>query len=702
MIVLKNVSKAFKKRNALFNAIEPLSLELPSSSLIVLSGKSGSGKTTLLNIIGGLDSPSEGTIYFNEKVIDSKTVDDYRSKNVGYVFQEYNLLNNVSIAENLRIAFDLRKEKPTLERMSEILSLVGLPDKNEDVMAFLKKRPVELSGGQRQRIAVARALIKDPGILLLDEPTAALDENNSTSLLKLLKTISKDRLVIISTHNTNLAKRFADRIIKLEDGKLVSDETFDCPKEGRCLDGNKKRGTLSFPSLARGALRGLIGKKVRLITSITLSVIVTTMIGLLVSVETSNQNEAVLRSQYEDGHSASYMMIGGRSKAKKLFDYDLNCELTDDQMAKISNFCGDKKPINICHSPLSFYHLVETPEGYSSPSNVFYTSIECGIGKDYAMVLDPETGLEDAGLQRDPRLKNSTSCELPRKEGEIAITDYQAEYIFRRGLVGESLDSLDDLIGKTVTGGLRSSVTEEPPQYKITGIFKTTESLEWWCDHGEDDGFDAGDFSEGIKMAFGFSVAQLSIVPLVHAEENDPYRMIVPLSGSLQKDLNFINSLSYVNEEGDHCYVEALNSYAYLANDVINLKGNMGIFIYGLLAISILISFLLSLNFFYTNVKGMERELGIIRAMGATKGDVRGIVFAQGLFLGLVELVLSIAMILLGNSLANARIHLSLLTINWPVFLSVFLTIFASAALVSWLASIKAIRQRPVNVIDDK
>ena len=699
MIVLENISKTFKKRNALFNAIEPLSLELPSSSLIVLSGKSGSGKTTLLNIIGGLDSPSEGTIYFNEKVIDSKTVDDYRSKNVGYVFQEYNLLNNVSIAENLRIAFDLRKEKPTLERMSEILSLVGLPDKNEDVMAFLKKRPVELSGGQRQRVAVARALIKDPGILLLDEPTAALDENNSTSLLKLLKTISKDRLVIISTHNTNLTQQFADRVIKIEDGKLISDETIASTKEEPRPIEEKKRGALSFSSLVRGALRGLVGKKMRLITSIALSAIVTTIIGLLVSVETADQNETVLRSQYEDDHSAGYLMICGRTKAKRAFDYDGYSEFSDSQLSKINSFCGDKKPINICDSQLSFYHLVETPEGYSGGSNAFYSSIEMGIGKDYAMVLDPETGLKDAGLERDPRLKSSTSCELPREEGEIAITDYQAEYILKRGLVGESISGLDDLIGKTVTDGLRVSETEGPRQYKITGIFKTTESLEWWENYNKDGG---GTPTKELRMALGFSEAQLIIIPLAETEQINLYRMIVPLSGSLQKDLDFLNSLSYVNEEGDSCYVEALNSYTPLANDVINLKGNMGIFIYGLLFVSMLISFLLSLNFFYTNVKGMERELGIIRAMGGTKGDVRGIVFAQGLILGLIELTLSILGILLGNCLTNTSIHVSLLTINGPVFLSVILVIFSGAALVSWLASIKAIRQRPVNVIDDK
>ena len=702
MIVLENVSKTFKKRNTLFKAVEPLSLELPSSSLVILSGKSGSGKTTLLNIIGGLDSPSEGTLYFNGKAIDSKTVDDYRSKNVGYVFQEYNLLNNVSIAENLRIAFDLKKEKATLERMSEILSLVGLPDKNEDVIAFLKKRPVELSGGQRQRVAVARALIKDPGILLLDEPTAALDEDNSTSLLKLLKTISKDRLVIISTHNTNLTQQFADRVIKIEDGKLVSDETIASTKEEHRPIEEKKRGALSFSSLVRGALRGLVGKKMRLITSIALSAIVTTMIGLLVSVETANQNETVLRSQYEDDHSAGYMMIGGRTKAKRAFDYDGYFEFSDSQLSKINSFCGDKKPINICDSPLAFYHLVETPEGYSGNSNAFYTSIESGIGKDYAMVLDPETGLKDAGLERDPRLKSYTSCELPREEGEIAITDYQAEYILKRGLVGESLSCLDELIGKTVTDGLRVSETEGPRQFKITGIFKTTESLEWWENYNKDGCYDGGNPTKELRMALGFSEAQLIIVPLTEIEQTSLYRMIVPLSGSLQKDLDFLNSLSYVNEEGDSCYVEALNSYTPLANDVINLKGNMGIFIYGLLIVSLLISFLLSLNFFYANVKGMERELGIIRAMGGTKGDVRGIVFVQGLILGLIELTLSILGILLGNCLTNTSIHVSLLTINWPVFLSVFLVIFGGVALVSWFASIKAIRQRPVNVIDDK
>ena len=701
MIVLDNVSKTFKKRGAFFSAVESLSVKLPSTSLVVLSGQSGSGKTTLLNLIGGLDSPSSGMVYFNGEAVDSKTVDDYRSKNIGYVFQEYNLLNNVSVAENLRIAFDLKKEKPTIKRMSEILSLVGLPDKNENLAAFLEKRPVELSGGQRQRIAVARALIKDPSILLLDEPTGALDGDNSASLLKLLKDISKDRLVVLSTHNTSLARQYADRLIKLKDGRLVDDEIINCPKEKQRPIAGTKKGALSFSSLMRGALRGLVGKKIRLITSIVLSVIVTAGIGLLVSVETSSQNEAVLRSQYEDGHSAGYMMIGGRTKAKRAFDYDGYNEFTDDQISKMQHFCGDKKPIRICPKPLEFFCLVKTPENYSGNSNAFYTSIESGIGKDYAMVLDSETGLKDAGLERDPRLKSSTVCELPMTKGEIAITDYQAEYIMRRGLVGESISVLDELIGKTVTDGLRPSETEDPPKYKITGIFKTTESLEWW-ENNDKYGSDGGGFGKEIKMAFGFSEAQLAIVPDLGIDEVDNYKMLVPLSGSLQKDLDFIKSLSYVNEKGDSCYVEVLNSYTFLARDVINLKGNMGIFIYGLLSASLIVSFLLSLNFFYTNVKGMERELGIIRAMGATKRDVRGIVFVQGLFLGLVELVLSIAGIILGNSLANARMHVSLLTINWMVFLSVFLTIFASAALVSWLSSIRAVRQKPVNVIDDK
>ncbi len=221
MIELKNIEKKYKNGKSSFLALENINLLIEDKGLVIILGKSGSGKSTLLNILGGLDNQTNG-----ELIIDNKSTtnfkdndyDDYRNNYVSFVFQEFHLINEITVNENVEIPLKLRNENNRSSKIDAALSLVNLNNIGH-------KKCNELSGGQRQRVAIARALVKDPKILLADEPTGALDSFTSKEIFEILKKISKKKIVIVVTHNEELAYSYADRIIKLKDGKIEQDIT---------------------------------------------------------------------------------------------------------------------------------------------------------------------------------------------------------------------------------------------------------------------------------------------------------------------------------------------------------------------------------------------------------------------------------------------------------------------------------------------
>ena len=223
MIRLERIDKYFNrfKRNQI-HVINDTSLEFESTGLVALLGPSGSGKTTLLNVIGGLDKVRRGRIYINGKKITHRTqscVDKTRNLNIGYIFQDYKLIDNLSVYDNVSLALKMvgiKDKKEIDKRVCYVLDRVG--------MLRYKKRPCSmLSGGERQRVGIARAIVKNPNIIIADEPTGNLDSKNSVEIMNIIKAISKDKLVILVTHEVNLAKFYASRIIELEDGKIVND-----------------------------------------------------------------------------------------------------------------------------------------------------------------------------------------------------------------------------------------------------------------------------------------------------------------------------------------------------------------------------------------------------------------------------------------------------------------------------------------------
>ena len=224
MLTLKDIKKTYKsKKGTSSAALKGVNIEFPDKGLVFILGKSGSGKSTLLNVVGGLDAPDSGEIIIkgkSSKAFTQKDYDSYRNTYLGFIFQEYNVMDDFSVYDNVALALRLqgRHKKEEKATVKEILDKVGLAE-------FERRKPNELSGGQKQRVAIARALVKSPEIIFGDEPTGNLDSQTSEQIFDILKELSKDKLVVIVSHDRDAAEHYADRIIELSDGLVISDIT---------------------------------------------------------------------------------------------------------------------------------------------------------------------------------------------------------------------------------------------------------------------------------------------------------------------------------------------------------------------------------------------------------------------------------------------------------------------------------------------
>lgn len=264
MLQIKNISKQYKTGSLVQKALDNVSLDLRDSEFVAVLGPSGSGKTTLLNIIGGLDRYDSGELIINSvstKEYKNKDWDSYRNHSIGFVFQSYNLIQHQSVLANVELALTIggvsRGERK--KRAKKALEDVGLAQ-------HIHKRPNQLSGGQMQRVAIARALVNDPDILLADEPTGALDSQTSIQVMELLKEVAKDRLVVMVTHNPELAQEYATRIIRLKDGHVTDDSDPFYPQTEK-VNGSAKQGRakMSFRTSLALSFNNLRTKKGRTI-----------------------------------------------------------------------------------------------------------------------------------------------------------------------------------------------------------------------------------------------------------------------------------------------------------------------------------------------------------------------------------------------------------------------------------------------------
>ncbi len=302
MLKLKSITKEYSIGDSHVEALKGVSLEFRENEFVSILGPSGCGKTTLLNIIGGLDRYTDGDLFINgksTKLYKDGDWDTYRNHTIGFIFQSYNLIPHQTVLSNVELALTLSgvSAAERHKRAAEALKKVGLEDQ-------INKKPNQMSGGQMQRVAIARALVNNPDILLADEPTGALDSETSVQIMELLKEIAKDRLVIMVTHNPDLAEEYSTRIIRLLDGKVTDDTSpFSSEDERKEEIKNTKKPSMSFKTALSLSLNNLMTKKARtFLTSFAGSI---GIIGIALILSLSNGVNAYIQ-QVEEETLASY------------------------------------------------------------------------------------------------------------------------------------------------------------------------------------------------------------------------------------------------------------------------------------------------------------------------------------------------------------------------------------------------------------
>lgn len=383
MLELKNINKSYQTGDFVQHALSNVNLKFRKCEFVAVLGSSGSGKTTLLNILGGLDRYDKGDLIINNKSTKKfKSVewDYYRNNCVGFIFQSYNLISHISVLENVEMALILSgyKKKDRKVRALDALDRVGLRD-------HAHKKPNQLSGGQMQRVAIARALVNDPEIILADEPTGALDSVTSVQIMDLIKEIAKDKLVIMVTHNPELAKDYATRVIELKDGKILSDSN---PLDDKSNSKEKltiKKTVLGYGSALKLSFNNIKTKKGRtFLTSFAASI---GIIGIALILSLSNGFKIKIDEYERD--ALSQMPITITSNVMNMSSETMNNFSSEDD--ENEEYSSDKVIHPKENKLNSMLHINKLDSNYIDYIEKIDKSNLNGISYDYGTVLNVVT-----------------------------------------------------------------------------------------------------------------------------------------------------------------------------------------------------------------------------------------------------------------------------------------------------------------------
>lgn len=432
MLQLKNISKTYKTSKGVeTKALKNINLTFPQKGMVFVLGKSGSGKSTLLNIIGGLDQANEGEVIINGKSSRELTqvdYDAYRNTYVGFIFQDFNLMDEYTIEKNIALALQLQQKEESKEVIERLLTQLGLE-------GYAQRYPNELSGGQKQRVAIARALVKQPRILMADEPTGALDSVTGKEIFDTLKELSKEKLVIVVSHDQEAAHTYADRIIEFKDGEIYHDSAPDI----EAVEGHFEaiRSHLPFKDSFKLGFSCLGHKKIRMVFTIILTSFALLTLALSDAVGSFNSANAQYKAMKDkDEHylSIEKQLIDGEGRVFYGMDKE---PMRQEQVLNI-----------IKENDTSFARVyVSREHGISASSLGIDTMGSSAYGSAVEVFyLTEMNGFEDLHYE-------DVMGYYPKTNEEVAISSYLADLIIMQGITNEEGKtiypaSVDEILGK--------------------------------------------------------------------------------------------------------------------------------------------------------------------------------------------------------------------------------------------------------------
>lgn len=583
MLELRNISKTYVNSKRKVEAIKNVNLTLEEKGFILISGESGSGKSTLLGLIAGIIDPSVGEIKYKNKILQTKKdILDYRVHNIGFIFQEYNLIEDLSIKDNFLLVKSIKNLDKDESDVTSILNKVNLQDVENSL-------PSELSGGQRQRVAIARALFSDSNIILADEPTGALDEKNAKEILNILKDISKNKLVIVVSHNLSLAEPYADRVIKLSHGEVVKDDTrtqSTYVNNDIEVAESKLRG-LDLKYALKIGLKYFRFKTFKLYLSICILIISFVLLFIVTGVMFFNENEAY--SAGIKNENIGYLVIDK-------YEYQNNTYTKE---------FFTSAEVSIIES--GFNHIQPILFG-----DYLNTSIENSLN-DKTFIAE---GIAEISEEKAKAYGFNLIGEFP-KENEVVITSEVAN------LLSISVDNFES-----------TSIIIDYDYFKVSGIIEIQTSKDIKASSS-----DLLDMIIFTNEEYYKACEEESVVTEILVESSN-FANINEISDALIK-----NDSNYVYKFDNIVFNSVLRMRIFV--DSIIKIGTC------ICVIFIVFSLLLLMNFVYSSVLENKRDIKVIKMIGGKNMDIFKIFIIQPLFITLFSLIFAIAGYYIVNSLLN-------------------------------------------------
>lgn len=709
MLKLENITKIYEGKNFKQIALNDVNLAFRNNEFVSILGPSGSGKTTLLNIIGGLDKYTYGNLIIDgvsTRKYKERDWNNYRSKKVGFIFQSYNLINHQTVLSNVLLSLNIagKPKKESIKLAKKVLKDVGLEN-------YIKKKPKELSGGQMQRVAIARALVTNPDIILCDEPTGALDSQTSIQIMELLKEISKEKLVIMVTHNVTLANKYSDRVIALNDGVITYDTSpYEVENYSLKKIKNKRKTMNKFTSLSL-SFNNLLTKKSRtLLTSFAGSIgIIGIALVLSLSKGTQkyiNKIEKNTFSKYPISIMESYIDYQNMfDKEKESCKKGSICSIND----LTNNVVNDNKINSISKFSNILIQNYENINNYTLDINYNY-NINFNIYKDNKMIENSSLYFKEFFNNNSPLLKEYTLIygKLPEKYNEIVIvTDENGKLplsLMKTLFINEDID-----LSKTINISYEKIIDSKFKLVSETSYYIYENDTWLYIKNNHDKINDIFDKCINLKITgilklnkdavisesgfIGYSKKLINylndevnssnikksilenkdINPLTNNlyDENMTYEMLLdsisindknPIKIDIYpKDYKSKEKIESIikkyNEENSNDKVYYTDYLKVFLNSITSLIKMITYVLTAFIGVSLIVSSIMISIITYISVLERTKEIGILRSLGASKKDIKNIFKAETIIIGTISGFIGVGVTFLLNKVIDKVIY---------------------------------------------